>query len=123
MTNDKPKKTAKRDLPREVRKVAAACQAKLAEDIQVLDLRGLAAFTDYFIILNGHSARQNLALAEHIERELRKDGLRPLGVEGRVSADWILMDYGQFIVHILSREKRDFYALEKLWGDAPRAVY
>ncbi|OGD23164.1 MAG: ribosome silencing factor [Candidatus Aminicenantes bacterium RBG_13_59_9] len=123
MTNDKLKKAAKRSLPREVRKAVASCQAKLAKDIFVLDLRDIASFTDFFIILHGNSDRQNLAISDHVERELRKDGFRPLGVEGRGSGDWILMDYGFFIIHVLSREKREFYALEKLWGDAPRAAY
>jgi len=123
MTNTKPKKAAKRNLPSEVRKAVGFCQAKLAEDIHVLDLRDLAAFTDFFVILNGNSARQNQAISDHVERELRKEGLRPLGVEGRGAGDWILMDYGFFLIHVFSKEKRVFYSLEKLWGDAPRAVY
>jgi ribosome-associated protein len=122
MKNDTPKKPAKRSLPAEVKKAVASCRAKLAEDICVLDLRGLASFTDFFIVLNGRSARQNLAISDHVERELRREGVRPLGVEGRGAGDWVLMDYGPFIIHVFSREKREFYALEKLWGDAPRAA-
>ncbi|MBN2198887.1 MAG: ribosome silencing factor [Candidatus Aminicenantes bacterium] len=123
MINTKPKKAAKRSLPSEVRKAVTLCRAKLAEDIQVLDLRDLASFTDFFIILNGKSVRQNQAIADHVERELGRDGLRSQGIEGRGSGEWILMDYGFFLIHIFSREKRLFYALEKLWGDAPKAVY
>ncbi len=122
MTTDTPKKAAKRALPREVRASVAACREKLAADIVVLDLRDIASFTDFFVILNGNSSRQNLAICDHVERELRKANLRTLGVEGRGLGDWILMDYGHFIVHIFSREKRGYYALEKLWGDAPRTA-
>lgn len=113
----------KRSLPRELKLAVKAAQDKKAEDIFVLDLRPLAAFTDFFLILHGQSGRQNQAIAEGIEVELKKAGLRPLGLEGVPSAEWILMDYGFFLVHIFSPEKRTFYGLEKLWGDAPKLAY
>jgi nicotinate-nucleotide adenylyltransferase len=108
----------KRALPREIRLAVKAAQDKKAEEVFVLDLRPLSAFTDYFVILHGQSARQNAAIAENIEAELKKAGRRPLGVEGRAAAEWILVDYGDFVVHVFSPEKRAFYGLEKLWGDA-----
>jgi nicotinate-nucleotide adenylyltransferase len=113
----------KRGLPREVRLAVKAGQAKKAESPVVLDLRALSAFTDFFVIMHGLSGRQNAALAENIEVELKKAGVRPLGVEGKSHAEWILMDYGFFVVHIFSEDKRGYYGLEKLWGDARRYEY
>ncbi|MBM3295038.1 MAG: ribosome silencing factor [Candidatus Aminicenantes bacterium] len=110
----------KRHLPAAVRTALRAAQSKKAEDIVVLDLRGAAAFTDFFLIMHGQSNRQNAALREAIEAGLKAGGLRPLGVEGAGHGEWILLDYGSFIVHIFSRPARLYYALEKLWGDAPR---
>jgi len=73
--------------------------------------------------MHGNSSRQNVALYESIEDELRRRGFRPLSVEGKENAEWILMDYGSFLVHIFSRNSRDYYSLDKLWGDAPRLQY
>jgi len=115
--------SGKRSLPSEVRLSVKAAQAKKAEAALVLDLRALSAFTDFFVIMHGQSTRQNAALAENIEVELKRAGVRPLGIEGKDTADWILMDYGFFVVHIFSKEKRDYYGLEKLWGDARKLVY
>ena len=115
--------SGKRSLPKEIKLAVKAAQAKKAEDIMVLDLRALSAFTDFFVIMHGQSGRQNAALAENIEVELKRAGVRPLGVEGQDAADWILMDYGFIVVHIFTREKRDYYGLEKLWGDALKLSY
>ncbi|MDH7511436.1 MAG: ribosome silencing factor [Clostridiales bacterium] len=123
MAGEKTKKFSKRSLPPEVRLSVKAGQAKKAEDILVLDLREISTFTDYFVIMTGNSSRQNVAITENIEQELKKDKLRPLGVEGKELAEWILVDYGSFIVHVFSRRTRDYYSLEKLWGDAPRISY
>jgi ribosome-associated protein len=90
---------------------------KKAEDIVVLDLTGISSFTDFFIIMNGNSSRQNVAISEGIEEELKDLSVRPLSVEGREHAEWILMDYGEFIVHIFSPRAREYYSLDKLWGD------
>lgn len=120
MTQEKKKRLTKRSLPAEVKLAVEAGLAKKAEDVCLLDLRELSAFTDFFLIMNGSSSRQNAAVAEGIEVRLKAAGVRPLGVEGRESADWVLVDYGWFVVHVFSRSARDHYALEKLWGDAPR---
>jgi|Deesub1362B_J571_1020462.scaffolds.fasta_scaffold00002_340 ribosome-associated protein len=113
----------KRALPQTVRLVVKLGLAKKGEEIMVLKLSELTSFTDYFIIMHGQSERQILAIYEHIETELKKINLRPLGVEGVANAEWVLMDYGDFIVHIFSRQAREYYSLEKLWGDAPKAVW
>ena len=111
------------ELPQEVKVSITAGQDKKAEDIAVLDLSELTSFTDYFIVMHGNSSKQNTALCDNIERELKNLKVRPLSVEGRGRSDWILMDYGHFIVHIFTPETRQYYALEKLWGDAPRLSY
>ncbi len=123
MTNDTAKKLSKRGLPSEVRLSVKASQDKKAEDILVLDLRDITSFTDFFVIVTGNSSRQNQAIYESIEQDLKKHKTRPLGVEGREMAEWILMDYGNFVVHVFSRRAREYYSLEKLWGDAPKVAY
>lgn len=123
MSKEIPKKLDKRSLIKHVKMSVKASQAKKAEDIVVLDLQGISSFTDYFIIMQGNSKRQNLAIYENIETELKNENIRPLSIEGRKNAEWILMDYGSFIIHIFSKEAREYYYLEKLWGDAPRSDY
>ena len=110
-------KQSKQSLPKGVVISAKASEEKKAEDIVILNLSGISSFTDFFIIVNGNSARQNVAIYEAIEQELKKEKIRPLSIEGRENAEWILMDYGSFIVHIFSEKTREYYALEKLWGD------
>jgi ribosome-associated protein len=117
------KKLTKRGLPEEVRISVKAGLAKKGEGVLVLDMRDVSSFTNYFIIMNGNSTRQNVALYENIEHELRKVSVRPLSIEGREHGEWILLDYGSFIVHVFSKQTRDYYSLEKLWGDAPKLVY
>jgi len=118
-----PKKVTKRSLPVEVRTAVKAAQSKKGEDICVLDLRAASTFTDYFLIMEGGSSRQNAALAEAVGRELKGLGVRPIGVEGTTHGEWILMDYGFIVVHVFSRAAREYYALEKLWGDVPKFEY
>jgi ribosome-associated protein len=123
MAKAKAKTFTKRSLPPEVKLSVQASQAKKAEDILVLDLREISSFTDFFVVVTGNSSRQNVAIFESIEQELKKERLVPLGVEGKEHAEWILMDYGNFIVHVFSRTAREYYSLEKLWGDAPKVTY
>ncbi|MBN1272129.1 MAG: ribosome silencing factor [Candidatus Aminicenantes bacterium] len=120
MTEKKSSKFSFQYLPREVQISIQAAQDKKSEDLTVLDLRRLTSFTDYFIITHGRSSRQNAAITDHIEAELKKENIRPLHIEGRERGEWILMDYGFFIVHIFSSQARDYYSLEKLWRDAAR---
>lgn len=87
----------------------------------VLDLRGLSDITDRFVICHGSSERQVLAISEAVEERLdRRLGVKPNHVEGRRTGDWVLLDYIDFVVHVFVRERRAFYGLERLWGDAPR---
>jgi ribosome-associated protein len=123
MTNENIRKFTKRNLPAEIRLAVKAAQARKGEEICVLDLRDVASFTDFFVILHGNSSRQNIALYTGVEEDLKRTGVQPLSVEGKENAEWILMDYGFFLVHVFTRNARDHYSLEKLWGDAPRVQY
>ncbi|MGI4755358.1 MAG: ribosome silencing factor, partial [Janthinobacterium lividum] len=95
---------------------AAACEDKKAEDIRILALDPTeSGLTDYFLICNGTNERQNVAITDEIEIKLKRDfGVYPNSVEGRRQGEWILMDYVDFIVHVFSAEKREFYGLERL---------
>jgi len=93
-----------------------------AADIVLLRTSEVTTMADYFVICSGRSDRQLQALAGGIVDELRKDGIRPLGVEGRGAARWILLDYGSVIVHVFAPEERDFYGLEKFWSNAQQVV-
>lgn len=87
----------------------------------MLDLRGLCNFTDTFVICHGTSTRQVLSISEAVEEKLASDlHLSPGHVEGRRVGDWVLLDYIDLVVHVFLRERRSFYGLERLWGDAPR---
>jgi ribosome-associated protein len=98
-----------------------AARDKKAEDLVVLNLRGLSDITDYFIICHGTSDRQVVAIAEAIEERLSKNlRLEPGHIEGKRLGEWVLLDYIDFVVHIFLEERRSFYGLDRLWGDAPR---
>ncbi|MCK4389934.1 MAG: ribosome silencing factor [Desulfobacterales bacterium] len=94
--------------------------AMKALDVVLLDLRGLASFADTFIICSGRSHRQVSAIAEFIEHDLKKQGIKPLGVEGLREGHWVLMDYGDVVIHVFYEPVRLFYDLEGLWSDAKR---
>jgi ribosome-associated protein len=123
MAKENIRKFNKRSLPAEVRMAVKAAQARKGEEICVLDLRDIASFTDFFVILHGNSSRHNIALYAGIEEDLKSIGVSPLSVEGKENAEWILMDYGFFLVHVFSKTTRDYYSLDKLWGDAPQGRY
>lgn len=107
--------------PEEAIMIAArAAGEKKATDIVILDLRQVASFTEYFVLCTGANARQVTAIADSVEEQLRNLGKRPLHTEGYSSAEWILLDYGDFIVHIFGSASRRFYDLERLWRDAGR---
>ncbi|HEX7487051.1 MAG TPA: ribosome silencing factor [Vicinamibacterales bacterium] len=107
-------------LPAAVDQAVQAARDKKAIDLQVLDLRALAGFTDFFVICSGKNARQVQAIADAVEDALRKDQVKPAHVEGFARAEWVLLDYFDFVVHVFSSERREFYALERLWGSADR---
>jgi ribosome-associated protein len=102
--------------------LALHCAAdKKATEIVVLDLRGIASFTEFFIIASGTNQRQVQAIADEINDRLKKDlRMRAVRIEGYNSAEWVLLDYGDFIVHVFNGESRDHYDLARLWRDAAR---
>jgi ribosome-associated protein len=93
---------------------------KKAMDVVVLDMADASSITDYFVICSGGSQRQVQAIADAIDEQLKQAGITSLGVEGYRGGHWILMDYGDVIVHIFSQETREFYDLERLWANAPK---
>jgi ribosome-associated protein len=102
--------------------VLEAAADKKAEDPVALDLKGIATFTDAFVICSGSQSRQTQAICDAILDRLKEQGVRPGHLEGYARGDWILIDLGDLVVHVFTRETRDFYNLERLWGDAPRVV-
>jgi ribosome-associated protein len=105
-------------IPDAVAAAVTAAAAKQATDIVVLDLRNAAAFTDYFVICSGHNARQIKAIADAVEEALGRHRLKPAHVEGYPRAEWVLLDYFDFVVHVFMEGTRTFYGLERLWGSA-----
>jgi|SRR5262245_9323851 len=103
-----------------VRIATHAADQKKAQEILVLRLSAITEFTDYFIICSGASTRQTQAIADAVIEELKKAQTRPLHTEGYNNAEWILIDYGAFVIHIFTEESRKFYDLERLWRDAER---
>ena len=95
-----------------------AAESKQAKDIVVLDVREVTTFADYFLVCSGANTRQIQAIAEEIQEELRGLGEYPSSVEGYKNAEWVLVDYGDFLVHIFSQKSRAYYDLERLWRDA-----
>jgi ribosome-associated protein len=92
-----------------------------ALDIKVLDVRKLTSMADYMVVATGRSSRQVKALAGHVADASRELGVRPLGIEGEQASEWVLIDLGDVIVHVMQAETREFYQLEKLWAPPPRA--
>lgn len=110
----------KKRLPAEVTRAVRAAFDKKATNVVVLDLRHTSAFTDFFVLCSGQNTRQVKAIADNVEDTLREAGVRPAHVEGYNRAEWILMDFFSLIVHVFAPHTRDFYSLERLWGDAER---
>jgi ribosome-associated protein len=97
-----------------------AAASKTSEPTVVIDVGDLLVITDYFVITSGRNDRQVRAITEEVERRLKTDGRSPRTVEGLDDARWVLMDYGDFVVHVFVEEARRYYDLERLWYDAPR---
>jgi ribosome-associated protein len=106
---------------RQVSEAIAACQDKKAEELTILELeKSSGAFTDYFVICSGTNPRQIQAIADEVELRLKRAGLYPLNVEGYRQAEWVLLDYADFVVHIFAEKARRYYELERLWKSAKR---
>jgi ribosome-associated protein len=95
-----------------------AAESKKATDVRVLDLTGITAFADYFVIATGANGRNVQAIADEVGLRLKQQGELPFSVEGYTQAEWILADYGDFLVHVFSVKSREYYDLERLWRNA-----
>ena len=109
-----------RNITGDVGRAVRAALDKKASDVVVLDLRHTPAFTDFFVLCSGQNPRQVKAIAEAVEEALRAAKVRPAHIEGYDRAEWVLMDFFNFIVHVFTPQTREFYSLERLWGDAQR---
>jgi len=114
-----PEPLALTDTAQRVREAVAAADDRKAVDLKVLHLQKVSDFTDYFLICSGTSERQVQAIADGVQERLRANRLRALHVEGYNRAQWVLLDYGDLVVHVFQEEPRRHYALERLWSDAP----
>jgi ribosome-associated protein len=111
----------KNDLKRQVVEAIGACAEKKAEEIAVLEMdKDSGAFTDYFVVCSGTNPRQIQAISDEVEERLKKAGLRPANVEGYKQAEWVLLDYVDFVVHVFSEKARKYYDLERLWKSAKK---
>ena len=97
-----------------------AAQERKALDTVALYIGQVSTFTEQFVICHGTNSRQVQAIADSVERSVKNQGRRPLRIEGYQNAEWILLDYGDFVVHVFSRDKRYYYDLERLWKSAPK---
>lgn len=104
---------------RKVRQAARAALERKAIDVVVLDVQGVSSVTDYFLVCSGRSTTHLESISEAIRAELKVDGVRPLHAEGHADSGWILLDYGDVLMHVFLEDTRAYYALERLWGDVP----
>jgi ribosome-associated protein len=111
----------KTDLKKQVSEAISACLDKKAEELTLLELeQGTGAFTDYFVICSGTNPRQIQAISDEVELRLKRAGLYPNNIEGHKQAEWVLIDYVDFVVHIFSESARRYYDLERLWKSAKK---
>jgi ribosome-associated protein len=119
--NDQRPTATFRMIKQQVSEAIRACLEKKAEEITVLELeKGSGAFTDYFVVCSGSNPRQVQAIADEVELRLKSGGLMPTHIEGYRQAEWVLLDYVDFVVHVFSEKARKFYDLERLWKSARR---
>jgi len=113
----------KDSIPPHVRAAISAAQEKQAADVILLDLAGLGAFTDYFVVCTGFSSPQLEAICDEIEEQLERIGTRRMHREGKAGSDWMLLDFGGLIVHVFTERARHYYDLERLWRAARRVEF
>jgi len=104
---------------RTAQRAARVALDKKAVDLTVLDVQGVSSVTDYFLVCSGKSTPHLRTIIDAIRTELKADGVRPLHAEGRPESGWVLLDYGDVLMHVFLEDTRAYYALERLWGDAP----
>ncbi len=111
----------KNEIKNQVTAAIQACLEKKAEELTILEMeKGSGAFTDYFVLCSGSNPRQVQAIADEVEMSLKRAGMPPTHIEGYRQAEWVLLDYVDFVVHVFSEKARKFYDLERLWKTAKR---
>lgn len=103
--------------------ICKAASDKKARDIVIMDMKGISSSTDYFVVCSANTATQARAIADNIEEELAKEGVAFNHKEGYREGEWVLLDFGDVIAHVFMQEAREYYALERLWGDAELTTY
>jgi len=119
---NRPREKEQRDAESKALLIAEVARSKHAEEIVIFHVSGLTSLADYFILCSTESEPQLRAVVDAVQGTLSKEGLRPLGVEGRDSGRWVLIDYDDVILHVFKEEARVFYNLDGLWGDAPQVA-
>ena len=99
-----------------LRIIKDSCKEKKGIDIKVLDIKGLSSIADYFVIVSGNSVRQVSALADEIEEKMDEKGINLENIDGKTTSRWILLDYGDIIVHVFNKDEREYYDIERLWS-------
>ena len=121
-TGPEPQPVASLDVPQEVARAADLALDRKAVEPMLLDLRGISGATDYFLVVSGTSDVHVRSIAEHVIEQLGKNGTKPDHVEGLRGGRWVLIDFIDFVVHVFHPSAREFYQLERLWGDAPSHI-
>ena len=117
MPAQKQRKTKPAKLVYEIQRISELMLEKKALDVKIIDVRKITTLTDFFIICTSASEPQTRAITDHIHEQMKKDGINVWHIEGYEKLDWVLLDYVNFVVHVFSRESRDYYDLERLWAD------
>ena len=117
MPTQKQKKTETSGIVRHAKRISKLMLEKKALDIKIIDVRKITTLTDFFIICTSESEPQTRAITDHIHEQMKKDGIKVWHIEGYGNLDWVLMDYVNIVVHVFSRESRDYYDLDRLWAD------
>ena len=117
MSNKKQKKTTSSDVTHFTTKIAELMLEKKALDIKIIDVRKITTLTDFFIICTSDSSPQTRAISDHINKQMKIEGIKTWHIEGYENLDWVLLDYVNIVVHIFSKESREYYDLERLWAD------
>ena len=117
MPLQKQKKTKPLEIVRHAHKISELMLGKKALDIKIIDVRKITTLTDFFVICTSESEPQTRAITDHIHEQMKKDGMKAWHIEGYENLEWVLLDYVNIVVHVFSRESRDYYDLERLWAD------
>ena len=122
--NSEPSEGCITDSEQLAQEIATVAASKKAEDIVILDVGDILAITDFFVIASGRNDRQVKTIVEEVEKQLKeRHAVAPLRIEGAQESRWVLMDFGDFWVHVFRDDVREFYDLERLWSDAPRLAF